>query len=137
MRKILFVFGLLLMQPVCAAFYESGRADVGTPGEYTNYLDLDSTFQTSDGRATWLITDYKLPQPFADGIPAHRSVVSLVEYDCASERRRFQSLNLYAGKLGKGELVYSMNLKSAWYYERQGSIGWQNMKRTCGQVIKR
>lgn len=116
-RLLLFIFLFLSSAPAYAEWVKVGIDD---EGQRTVYVE-QKTIHRKGNQAKFLeMLDYKNVQAYQGD--SFLSVKSQDEMDCAEDRFRFLGTEWFSDNMGRGKVVYSTSLHSAWEPVQPDSI---------------
>jgi hypothetical protein len=130
MKKILI---LLLLMVSTSVFAEWTR--VGSDGEITVFVDLQTIRKVGSKVKMWTLMDFKTVQQVSTlDTTTYLSGANHKEYDCEEEATRFLDIHRYSENIASGHIVYSQtNMKDEPESVIPGTLPEQLLRIACGK----
>ena len=130
MKKILI---LLLLMVSTSVFAEWTR--VGSDGEITVFVDLQTIRKVGSKVKMWTLMDFKTVQQVSTlDTTTYLSGANHKEYDCEEETTRFLDIHRYSENIASGHIVYSQtNMKDEPESVIPGTLPEQLLRIACGK----
>jgi hypothetical protein len=116
---------LLMAAPVVRADWQPFfQGDVDTI-----YIDHSSLKREGPLRRMWMLVDFKSMRRGA------LSTNGLWEFDCASKQSRVRTMSLYAGHMGRGEVIFFApdDPRASWQFPPPGTANGAALSFACDQ----
>jgi len=105
MRKVILMLALGLTCSSALAEW----TEVGNSESFTAYVNLSSIRNVGNKVKMWTLYDYKTVQYM--GEVKYLSNTAQEEYDCIEETHRNIAINQYTSNMGKGDVVFTGDIK--------------------------
>jgi hypothetical protein len=122
MKKIIGLFLLLFSINGYCDWVHVGESD---DGNYTTYVDINTKKTVGRYIRVWTLMDMKKPEGNI------KSLVTLEEFDCSSDRKRVIQLTGYKDSMGTGGTVGTEEGSMRWTYVIPNSLVDVMYKRVC------
>lgn len=110
------------------AYADEGLAVLLRTQDETYAVDHRNLQLTDAGVNIWLQTDFEKPRPTFQSPRAHVRNIARAEVDCLQHRYRFSQIRFFGAE---GELVNSMDQKTAWTEPKLSSVGESLIRDIC------
>jgi hypothetical protein len=119
---------ILLAVVSSSAAAEWVKVSVSAAGN--TYVDTATILKAGDKVKMWKLMDYKI---VADPNSPYKSVKRQYEYDCKGKLRRLLFASSFSDRMGKGEILTTVDEPANWMPIVRGSVGEILWKVACGK----